>query len=70
MFAAALPETDPTLAMFLQIADAIVAGTDPSPVGDATHYVNPKAVPQMPPWATPQCLVTTIGAHEFYRNVP
>lgn len=69
MAAAALAEDDPTLAMFLQIADAIQAGTDQSPVGEATHYVNPKVVSR-PAWATPERLVTTIEAHEFYANVP
>lgn len=69
MFAAALPETDPTLAMFTQIADAIIAGTDLSPVADATHYVNPKAVTR-PDWATPDRRICVIADHEFYGNVP
>lgn len=69
MAAAALTDTDAELSVFEQIADAIEAGTDQSPVGDATHYVNSSIVAR-PTWATPDRLVTKIGTHEFYHNVP
>lgn len=68
--AAVLPDDDPVLAGFAKIAADIASGTDPSPVGEATHYVNPDAVQTMPAWATPERFVIKIGRHEFFRNVP
>lgn len=36
----------------------------------ATHYLNPKILPALPPWAAGKTPVAIIGDHHFYRLVP
>ena len=64
----ATPE-DPALLACLWIADGLLAGFFPSPVGAATHYFA-TSMKDAPAWAKTGEYVTRIANHMFFAKVP
>jgi spore germination cell wall hydrolase CwlJ-like protein len=57
--------TDASWKECLQVADAVISGAMPSPIGKADSYHDTSIKP--PNWATPQSFVAQIGKLKFYK---
>lgn len=63
-----IDDDDPRVLECRAAWQAATSGQWPDPTAGAVHYLNPRAVEELPSWASPERSTVVIANHHFFRE--